>query len=67
MRFFTFLEVLPIAFLLCIIWQSKAMMGTSTFGELSESLRFGAKQVNEASGKSSRSRERKSVVKISNQ
>jgi len=38
------------------------MMGTSTFGELSESLRLGVKQVNETSGKSSRSRGLKSVI-----
>jgi hypothetical protein len=43
------------------------MMGTSTFEKLSESLRFGVKRVNDASGKSSWSRERKSVVEISNQ
>jgi hypothetical protein len=35
------------------------MMGTSTFDELPESLRFGVKQVNDADGKSSRSRKLK--------
>ena len=39
-------------------------MGTSTFEELSESLRFGEKRVNDASGKSSRSREQKSLVGV---